>query len=267
MRIVALIAVRNEELYISRCLEHLCRNGIEFCLIDNGSTDRTVEAAKDYLGRGLIRIVPAEYPGFYDWVGLLKLKQQLAIEIDADWFIHHDADEIMESPVANVLLADAIASVDAAGFNAINFDEFVFVPTDESESFEGTDYVERMRHYYFFEPHPVRLVRCWKKALDIELAESGGHEANFEGRWLFPQSFVLRHYIVLSAAHARRKYSVQRSYSEEEVRNRGWHGWRAKFRDEMVRLPSRGQMFEHAVQTEWNRTQPHKNHIFITQSR
>ncbi|WP_181170707.1 glycosyltransferase family 2 protein [Mesorhizobium sp. B2-6-2] len=267
MRIVALIAVRNEELYIGRCLEHLCRHGIEFCLIDNGSTDRTVEIAKTYLGRGLARIVPVEYPGFYDWVGLLRLKQQLAVEIEADWFIHHDADEIMEAPVPDVSLAQAIASVDAAGFNAINFNEFVFVPTDESESFEGTDYVERMRYYYFFEPHPVRLVRCWKKAPDIELANSGGHGASFHGKALFPHNFALRHYIVLSSAHARRKYSVQRKYSEEEVRDRGWHGWRAEFRDEMVRLPRREQMSERIQGLDWDTSMPRKEHLFIDRSK
>lgn len=265
VRIVALIATRNEELYIGRCLEHLRQNGIESCLVDNSSTDRTVEIAREYLGRGLTRIVPVEYPGFYDWVGLLKLKQQLAMEIDADWFIHHDADEIMESPIPDVRLAEAIASVDAAGCNAINFDEFVFVPTDESESFEGTDYVARMRYYYFFEPHPTRLVRCWKKAMDIELAESGGHGANFSGRLLYPQNFVLRHYIALSATHARQKYSIQRKYSEKEVRDRGWHGWRARFHGEMVRLPRREKMFERNPETDWDRTQPHKSHIFISQ--
>ncbi|MBZ9883163.1 glycosyltransferase family 2 protein [Mesorhizobium sp. CA10] len=263
MRIIALIAARNEELYIGRCLEHLRQNGIDFILIDNGSTDRTVEIAEAYIGRGLIRIVPVEYPGYYDWVGLLRIKERLAVDIDGDWFIHHDADEIMEPPVSNVRLADAIASVDAAGFNAINFDEFVFVPTDESSSFEGTDYVECMRYYYFFEPHPLRLIRCWKKTPHIELAESGGHGANFEGRSLFPHNFVLRHYIVLSGAHARRKYSTQRIYAEEEVRDRGWHGWRAKFHDTMVRLPGRGQMVDFRMQSNWDKTMPFRNHIFI----
>lgn len=266
MRIVALIAARNEELYIGRCLEHLWQNGVQFCLIDNGSTDRTPQIAERFWGRGLIRIVSVEYPGFYDWLGLLRLKQQLAVDLDADWFIHHDADEIMEAPNTNVRLDDAIASADAAGFTAINFDEFVFVPTDECESFEGSDYVERMSYYYFFEPHPVRLVRCWKKAPDIELAESGGHGANFAGRSLFPKNFVLRHYIMLSLAHGCRKYSTHRKYSQEEVRDRGWHGWRARFRDEMIRLPGREQMLECNRSANWNRTRPYKDHIFISNS-
>ncbi len=138
MRIVALLTARNEELYLVRCLEHLFSQGIETCFIDNDSTDTSREIAERFLKRGVFRLERQPYLGYYDHVGLLSLKEKLAGDIDADWFIHCDADEIMEAPSPFASLRAGIESVDAAGFEAINFDEFVFVPTANTENYEGS---------------------------------------------------------------------------------------------------------------------------------
>ena len=45
MRVVALLATYNEERFVGGCIEHLQRQGIETYLIDNESTDATVEIA------------------------------------------------------------------------------------------------------------------------------------------------------------------------------------------------------------------------------
>lgn len=47
-RIVALLAIRNEALYLEKCLDHLYQQGIEVCIIDNGSTDNSLEIAKSF---------------------------------------------------------------------------------------------------------------------------------------------------------------------------------------------------------------------------
>jgi hypothetical protein len=74
-----------------------------------------------------------------------------------------DADEIREAPPPYSTLREGLEGADREGFNAVNFDEFVFLPTSEEESFEGTDYVASMEYYYFFEPRPLRQVKAWKK--------------------------------------------------------------------------------------------------------
>ena len=158
MRIVALLAVRNEELYMERCLEHLYSQGIETCVIDNDSTDRTRQIAEQFLGRGVFGIETHTYPGYYDWVGLLRTKERLASEIDADWFIHHDADEIREAPAPYRTLREGIEAVETEGYNAINFDEFTFLPKSSAERYEGRDYVKGMRHYFFFQPKPLHRI-------------------------------------------------------------------------------------------------------------
>ena len=72
MRVVALLAAYNEERFIGKCLEHLIGQGIEAYLMDNSSTDGTVEVAQNYLDRGLIGIENVPRPD-----GLHKLQVQL----------------------------------------------------------------------------------------------------------------------------------------------------------------------------------------------
>ena len=105
LRIVAIIAAYNEERFIGVCLEHLFANGVEAYLCDNESTDRTLEIARTYLGRGLRGIETLPRDGTYRWTQILARKQQLADELSADWFLHLDPDEILQSPVPGQTLA------------------------------------------------------------------------------------------------------------------------------------------------------------------
>jgi len=43
MHVTAILAIRNEEGYLANCLRHLVRNGIDFVIIDNGSSDTSAE--------------------------------------------------------------------------------------------------------------------------------------------------------------------------------------------------------------------------------
>lgn len=261
MRVVALLTVRNEARYMRRCLQHLRAQGVDVCVIDNDSTDDTREIAEQFMGDGVIRIERMHYGGVFDLTAQLESQQALASEIDADWFIRHDADEIMEAPPAWDSLHSAIDALDAQGFNAVNFDEFVFLPL-EGEDFNGRDYVAEMRRYYFYEPWPLRLIRAWKKTDEpIALAGSGGHHADFDGRRLYPHNFILRHYIVLSAAHAIQKYAIERVYSEREVKEKDWHGWRARFHAGMLNLPPADAFKQ--LGGEWDRSDPKTAHLFV----
>lgn len=237
MRIVALLAVRNEELYLARCLEHLLDHGLEVHLIDHGSTDATVAIAREFARHGRVTVESFPYRGSYEWGKLLQRKEQLARQLDADWFIHHDADEIRQPPPPWRTLAEGVAAVDAAGFNAIDFAEMVFTPTGREQSFAGRDYVAEMRHYYYFAPRPEHRVNAWKNLGPVDLASAGGHRVEFTGRRIFPQRFILRHYVFLSFAHLCRKYG-ERTFDPAELA-RGWHGQRASFRPEGVRFPPR----------------------------
>jgi glycosyltransferase involved in cell wall biosynthesis len=133
MKVIALLAVRNERLYIKRCLEHLEKQNVHVCLINNDSSDDTLSIAKTFLDRNVVQIERVPYRGSFELAGLLKRKEELSRELDADWFIHHDADEIRESPYPGLTLHQALERADKAGSTAVNFDEFVFLPCREDE--------------------------------------------------------------------------------------------------------------------------------------
>lgn len=264
LHIVALLTVRNEALYLARCLRHLHEQGIEICVIDNESTDDSRKIAEQFIGRGVIRIETQRYEGFFDLVAQLQLKEKLCREIEADWFIHHDADEIREAPAPFKSLYEGILKADQEGYNAINFDEFVFLPTADDESFEGTDYVEAMRYYYFFEPGLLRRVNAWKNSgQPLDLVASGGHSANFEGRKIYPENFILRHYMALSRAQAIAKYGSERNYSREEIEQRSWHGARAHFKPAHLQFSSRDQLKMISKSHVWDKSVPWKIHTLF----
>lgn len=262
MKLTAIIAARNEGLYMRRCCEHLASQGVDFAIIDNESTDDTRAIAESFRGRGLVRLVNHPYPGFYDWTGLLEHKERLSQELDGEWFMHLDADEIPEAPQRAQSLVEGVAVADAAGYNAVNFDEFVFVPATAEERHEGTDYVQGMRRYYFFEPAGNRLIRAWKRTPNIDLAGSAGHTVTFTGRNTYPSQFALRHYIALSMHHLLRKYLGERVYAAAEVA-KGWHKWRSQLAAELVRVPPTAELFEIGEDADWNRSRPQARHLFL----
>lgn len=258
MRVVALLAVRNEELFLKRCLDHLYQQGIEICIIDNGSTDESIQIAQSYIGRGVLRIENLSYHGCFDLPEILRLKEKLAKEIDADWFIHYDTDEIREAPHPYRTLLDGIEDADKQGFNAINFDEFVFLPTDDNQSYEGKDYVAEMQYYYFFEPYPMRRLNAWKNtSVGVDIVNSAGHCVNFEGKRVFPTRFIMRHYICLSRAHAIAKYG-SRVFSLNAAKERGWSKDRVSFTPENLHFPDPKRLKR--VSDSWDKSDPWARH-------
>jgi hypothetical protein len=202
------------------------------------------------------------FEGAYNLPEILRTKERLAAEIEADWFIHHDVDEIREAPLPYTTLLEGFKDANHQGYNAINFDEFVFLPTDENESFEKTDYVKTMRYYYFFQPRPFHRITAWKKTdAPANIVNSGGHRVDFKGRKIFPKPFILRHYIALSRAHALRKYG-NRIYSEETIK-RGWSRVRRNFSAEKLNFQKRERLKQVTGDRIWDKSDPWTNHEFL----
>lgn len=265
MRAVALLATYNEERFIVPCLEHLGRHGIDTYLIDNESTDATVRLARQFLGRGLIGIESFPRHGTYRWQRILERKERLAAELPADWFLHLDADEIRLPPAAGQTLAEGLAEADRAGFNAVNFLEFTFVPTRQSPDHDHSNYVSTMRWYYPYLPSFPNQLKAWKKQPGpVELAWSGGHLVRFPGLRMCPTSFPMRHYLFLSLEHAVRKY-VQRAYDPEEL-SRGWHRARSYLRAEDISLQEETELRRYVADDLLDPSDPLKRHpLFSSQ--
>ena len=186
-RVVALIASYNEERFIAPCIEHLVDQGVEVYLIDNESTDRTVAAAEAYLGNGLIGIETFKTGEDFSLTAQLERKEELAATIDADWFMHGDPDEFRLPPPSSGSLVEAFAEVDRAGYNAVNFLEFTFLPTVEAPDHDHVGFQATMRHYYPFQPCFPHLLKAWKRQPDrVQLVPSAGHRVRFPGLRMFP---------------------------------------------------------------------------------
>jgi len=230
LRIVAIIAAFNEADIIGQTVRHLIEQGIFVHLIDDGSTDCTDVALAPLLASGLLSVERSAFgskasggPGVFQWERLLSRKEQLSRELEGDWFLHYDADEFRESPWGHLDLRHGIELVDRLGYNAIDFAVLNFWPTDADVDAQG-DVQRALRHWEPGASFDRVQVKCWKKTAAIDLVTSGGHDARFDGRRVFPIRFLARHYPIRSQTHGQRKVFDERKprFAQEE-RARGWH--------------------------------------------
>jgi glycosyltransferase involved in cell wall biosynthesis len=220
LRIAAIVCVRNEAVHIARCISDLLDDGIEVVLIDHSSEDRTVEIARQYLGRGLLAIEKLPWLGYFSLRQQLSRKKAIIDNLTHDWVLHVDADEWLRPANPELTLTEAIGQVDRAGFTCVNFEEMVFVPWSD-EDFIGEDYSRQMTDYYFFEPVCERLMRAWRRDIDADIISGGGHLLFSTDLKVYPQNFINRHYIMLSREHGRYKYASRRFDALELAM--GWH--------------------------------------------
>ena len=226
-RVCAIITARNEEIYAKSLFPYLVANGVDFYLIDHGSTDRTKEIAKDFENRGLVGIKDLPFDGTFNLTQMLKAEAQAVQSLPHEWILHHDMDEILQHPDPDRTLA---SDADSDGTNVVNFNEFVFLPPTAGPENEAA-YRQHNLDYYFFEPHQNRLMRLWRRGCGLSNIHSGGHRLEGDVRQ-FARMGQMRHYITLSQEHIWKKY-LNRIFSSEDV-NKGWHGNRIDLAREML---------------------------------
>jgi hypothetical protein len=259
MRIIAILATCNEERFIDACLRHHTAQGVEVYVCDNESGDATREIAARFAGQGLAGLETLPRGNTFRWRDVLARKEQLARSLEADWFIHVDADEFFYPPPGFATLAEAIAEMDRQGFNAANAMEFVYVPTREESDHDHARFQESMHRYYPFEPRRPHRLCIWKKQSGpVDLVSSGGHQVQFPGLRMFETDFRMKHYLFLSPRHAVEKYQG-RTYDPDEVRD-GWHGWRARLTPDMIRLPAASELRLWTGDDSLDATNPRRTH-------
>ncbi len=259
MRALAILAAYNEAPFIQPVIRHLAAQGFESYLIDNDSTDGTLDLARQLEGNGLAGWEHMPREGVFEWSQLLRRKMLVAERVPADWYLHQDCDEFRLPPAGFGTMAEALESVDRDGFNAVNFQEFTFIPVRESPDHERADFQSTLRWYYCFEPFPMHRLNAWKRTSDpVNLLRVGGHQVDFPGRRIAPVQFRMRHYVMLSPSHAHRKYDLM--YSAEDAR-RGWFGWRNSARRQPLLLPPARALLTRVSDEQMVYRDPESEHI------
>lgn len=259
--VCAVIAVRDERPYLQHLLPQLREEDIEVVLLDHGSTDGSRELAASALGQPVRAIVELPATEHFSLADQLRKKAEIIRDLPHDWVIHQDADEMLHHRDEGGTLRGAFAQAEAEGHNAVNFEEFVFLPEGGGDL--PAENFATSRTYYFHEPRRDRLLRAWRRDAGFSNLATGGHTLAGPGLSVSPQSHVLRHYIVLNQAHARRKYGT-RLYDPKELAQ-GWHTKKARLRPEQLVIPATGPWLftlETPGSRDFRRDRPARRHFW-----
>lgn len=227
-KVTAIIPTYNESDIITHTIQHFINEGVDVYLLDNWSSDNTIELAKKFEGKGVIGIekFPKEHPSPYFSLKILASRiEELTLELKSDWFISNDADALKRSPWKGVNLKDAIFAADKAGYNAIDHTVLTFRPIDNSYSTK----LDLEKHFRYFEfrkgAGQFLQIRIWKNTgKPISFADSGGHEVKFKDRKVYPYKFLVKHYPILSQKHGEKKILQERKPRYDPVeKEKGWH--------------------------------------------
>ena len=268
MNIVAVVAIRDDDDYVQNCLTHLAAQDVNFIVINNGMRQKGLEALQHpEVSRRLVDYVDLAFNGTFELRRQLEMKERLIDQLDADWVIHVDVDEIMHSRVPGETLREAISRLDATGATVIDFSEYVFLPVLEPY-LPGHEGWQPSLHYYFFSPAAPRLLRARRHRIGLSTLPgdsgfgSGGHTLFGPSQKLASENMVLRHYLARDQEHARQKYT-QRLFCQDEL-DIGWHFNRIGHSPKKFDLPrlSRLKTLDRPDSCSFDDSQPENLHFW-----
>lgn len=226
-RVLGVMTAYNEADILPSTLPEAHGEGLEIYLIDNWSLDGTRDVAAEFEKRPVIGVerFPEEPSPYYEWERLLRRVESVAAASGADWVVHIDADEVRRSPWPSVPLRDALWWVQKAGFTAIDHTVVIHPPTHNG--FRPGAKLDQAFRYFELGRRPGHFaqIKAWRNTGSrVDLASSGGHDAQFPDRRVFPLNFVLHHYPIRSQEHGVRKVIHERMNRWHPIeRARGWH--------------------------------------------
>lgn len=265
--LLAITTGRDVAPYLPVLARHMQDEGVSLIYIDHGSSDGSFELAGDLLGAGIAERHRMPASPDFSLRAQLREKQRHLERIDPRWVLHLDADEIPTHRDRARGLIDLLSQAEAGDHNAINFEEFVFLP-ERGVDYAGRDYVALIRRYYHFAPQPFRLIRLWRHGAGLTNLNGAGHR--LEGLVsLLPESQDLRHYIALSGEAVERKY-LGRIFDPEEVAQ-NWHSSRLRLDARALLLPALGDarlnLLPSDTQAPLSRLNPMREHFWMWEGR
>lgn len=233
-KVLAIIHFYNEADILEQTILYLLSQEVNIYLLDNWSDDGGYEIARKYQKDYSERIFLERFPDTgkcdnYEWYNQLEKTELLSKNLDYDWFIHYDADEIRMTPWEGISLREAIYWIDRQGYNCIENTVIDFRFTAQnSENIFMKDTFFDFRH----QKTMFNQLKTWKKSQKIELKSSGGHFAHIENPKIYPLKFLNRHYPLRNIEQAGKKVFEDRvPRFKKEQGERGWHTQYEKFKN------------------------------------
>lgn len=230
-RFLAVLLCYNDDDMLAPVLEHLVRNRHDVVVWNHGSEDATERIARAHVGRGVIeyQLLDREKVPFKELYGTCAAYLWQTYAGRYDWLSWPDQDELLHGPDLARPYHEQVAELMEAGFDWIEFDNFVFWFTDRDDP-AVDDPVERVRHYCLSNPASRRL-RAWRFACTNE--RRLGNSNPPEGRKA-PDAWPLRHYPMRSRAQAERRVRHDRNRPGFQFGDKNWHYQR--FREDLESL-------------------------------
>jgi hypothetical protein len=228
---LAIVPCYNEADILAWALRHLIDQDCEVHVIDNWSTDGSDEIAGRYC---TVEKWPITGPlDIYDWTGILKRIEEVALRHPERWIIFNDADEIRRAPTRDnsvsgsysATLAEALRGVEHSGYNSIFYRMVTFAPVDDNYT-PDVNPETYFKHYSLDRiDNKTAHVKTWIQPTErVDLHTHGGHQVLFSGRNVCPVPFIMKHYPIRTQAQGERKLFKERKprYPQAE-RAKAWH--------------------------------------------
>ena len=205
MKINAIIPTYNEEDIIYHTIKYLVDQDIFVYILDNQSTDRTVDIARKMPN---VQLKTFKSNGLFDEKILQDNVRELTCSLDTDWIIKNDADEFIESPWKGINLRQAIEVVDKLGKSCMGVTSYVFYPMSNEKPHESRKDVRDYYDYYKIwdkidrwtpgiheREKELWKINIFKKQQEVYMADPHILHAPYEiSQYLFPELLILRHY-------------------------------------------------------------------------
>jgi len=201
MKLVAILRVKNEILYIRKCLKRLSELVDEIIVLDNGSTDGTLEVYNDF--PKLIQLLQTE--GFDEGRDKIMLLEA-AKERQPDWILWLDGDEVFEKS----LTRDDLNKYMNSSANKISFRLINFWMNEQDVRYGGSYFL------YSIYPRP----RMWRNTEGSFFLDKKIHNGEIQGisgkEYLSP--FRILHYGYVNKEKVERKYDLYKQVDKSGFR-------------------------------------------------